>query len=111
MARSDRFFDLWNEQRVRAAVAETTDDYWYQDAVLGGPHDRAAHVDIMERVIARYPDRRITISRTWTEGDVDIVEYRWRGTSVDGEVLEADWIAIVEFDGNRMKSQRHYRGV
>ena len=111
MSRSSAFFDLWNEQRVREAVAITTDDYWYQDAVLGGPHDRDAHIEIMERVLAMYPNRRIDINRVWEQGDVEIVEYHWTGTSIDHETLEADWIAVVEFAGDRMKSQRHYRGA
>lgn len=109
MSRVARFIDLWNAGKVHEAVADVADGYWYHDAVLGGPHDRAAHLAIMEQVLSLYPDRHIDITREWSAGDTEVVEYRWTGTA-DGGRVEADWVAVVEFDGDRMKSQRHYRG-
>lgn len=110
MPRVDDFFVLWNDGRVRDAVDNVTDDYWYQDAVLGGPHDRDAHIAIMERVLSMYPNRRAEVIRVTESADVEVVEYHWSGTSIEGEQLEADWVGVVDFAGNRMRSQRHYRG-
>lgn len=111
MARVDKFFTAWNAGRVREAVSNVSDDYWYQDSVLGGPHDRNAHVEIMEQVLAMYPDRRADVRRITEGANIEIVEYRWTGTSAaDAQQLEADWVAVVEFRGAQMRSQRHYRG-
>lgn len=112
MSRAARFVALWNAGRCAESVANTGPDYTYQDAIMGGPHDREAHIALMESVLTQVPDRHITIERQWTVGDVEFVAYRWTGTPSGGgdDRIESEWLAIFEFDGEVLLSQRHYSG-
>jgi hypothetical protein len=108
MTRAERFVELWNDGRVEEALGETTSDYTYSDPVLGGPHDRDAHVGLMRQIYEAMPDRRITIHRSWAADDAEFIEYTWRGTSPTGEVIEQQYLGVLEFDADgRAARQRH----
>lgn len=109
MSRTERFVALWNEGRVREALGETAEDYSYWDSVMGGPHDRDAHVAMMESIFEAMPDRRISIIRQWATDDAEFCEYIWRGTGRDGSVIESYYFGVFEFDtAGRAVRQRHF---
>lgn len=109
MSRTERFIELWNEGRVQEALGETADGYTYSDPVMGGPHDRDAHITMMKSIYEAMPDRRITINRLWVTDDVEFCEYTWRATSPDGDTIENDYLGMLEFDASgRAVRQRHF---
>lgn len=112
MSQAERFADLWNDGRVVEALGEVAEGYTYTDTVMGGPFDRDQHIELMGKVLERFPDRRLVIERAWAVGSVEFVEYRWTGTDHEsGEVLEREWLGVFEYDDlGRAVKQRHYQG-
>ncbi|MDP1793853.1 MAG: nuclear transport factor 2 family protein [Acidimicrobiales bacterium] len=108
-SRAERFVGLWNEGRVEEALGETTDAYSYSDPVMGGPHDRASHVAMMKQIFEAMPDRRITVRKAWAADVTEFIEYTWRGTRPDGEVVEHEFFGVLGFDeSGRAARQRHF---
>ena len=109
MSRTEQFIELWNAGRVREALGETVDSYSYWDSVMGGPHDRDAHVAMMESIFEAMPDRRISITRLWVTDDAEFCDYLWRATGPDGTAIESSYFGVFEFDATgRAARQRHF---
>ena len=110
MTNALRFFELWNEGRIVESLNGVIPEYWYHDSIMGGPHDRVAHIEMMEAVLRSVPDRRAAVEGHWRAGDVEFVRYRWIGTPAGREKTASEWLALFEFEGSALKSQRHFRG-
>jgi hypothetical protein len=107
--RVERFVELWNEGRVAEALGETADGYTYWDSVMGGPHDRDAHVAMMQSILDAMPDRHIDVHRVWTTGDADFVDYTWSATTPEGSTRTHECFGVLEYDdAGRPTRQRHF---
>jgi|SRR3954447_16517550 ketosteroid isomerase-like protein len=112
MTRLERFVADFNAGRLEEALGEVTDDYAYTDPLAGTLRGRAAHLGFMHRILAAFPDRNLSVTGAWVDGETEFCEYIWTGTPVSGtERLEADWAAVLQWRAGRLARQRHYRGA
>src|SRR5215213_2075443 len=112
MTRLEQFVAHFNDGRLEEALGEVTNDYTYTDPLAGTVRGRTAHLELMQRILVAFPDRKLSVTGSWAVGDTEFCEYVWTGTpATGGERLEAEWAAILEWRAGRLARQRHYRGT
>src|SRR4051812_19008202 len=103
MTRLQQFVAHFNDGLLAEALDEVTDDYAYTDPLVGTVRGRTAHLELMERVLAAFPDRKLTVTGAWADGDVEFCEYVWTGTpAAGGERLRAEWAAVLEWRAGKL---------
>jgi predicted SnoaL-like aldol condensation-catalyzing enzyme len=111
MTRFEAFAALFNQGRLAEALGEVADGYTYTDPVFGTVRGKDAHLNVMQQVLAAYPDRAIHVIRAWAAGDLEFAEYRWQGTpAAGGDRVDSQWAVVIEYAQDRLLRQRHYRG-
>jgi hypothetical protein len=112
MTRLEQFIAHFNDGRLEEALGEVADGYAYTDPLVGEVRGRSAHLALMRRVLAAFPDRKITVTGAWTDADIEFCEYVWTGTpAAGGEGVEGEWAAVLEWRADGLARQRHYRGA
>jgi ketosteroid isomerase-like protein len=112
MTRLEQFVAHFNNGRLEDALGEVTDDYAYTDPLVGTLRGRTAHLELMHRILAAFPDRKLTVTGAWADGDTEFCEYVWTGSpATGGERLDAEWAAVLQWRAGSLARQRHYRGT
>ena len=106
-----RIVDAFNANRIDEVVARTTDDYYYSDQTYGRIDGAEAHKALMHEILRRFPQRRMTIFKSWSAPGGEFGEGEWlSGTPTDGgEMVRLHFVTLIELEGDLMRRWSFFR--
>jgi ketosteroid isomerase-like protein len=110
----ERFFDEgWNRHDVERLMTFMADDCVFESATgpdaWGARHAGPERVRAaFARVFAVFPDARFRDTRHLVAGDRGVSEWRFRGTGLDGRVVEVDGCDLFVFRAGKIAVKRSF---